>query len=94
MVRAVNETHIRLMQHCIGLDYKKPRRGKYEAYRNYYALNALSSEWEHLVHIGYAELHISENAGYVPPKQYIYSLTQDGLDFMGVVTGCKITERD
>lgn len=34
--------HIKEMKHMVGLDYKSPRRGKYEAYRNeagYYAKN-------------------------------------------------------
>jgi hypothetical protein len=94
MVRAARENHIRLMRHCIGLDYKSPKRGKYEAYRNYYACGAQNSEWEYLVSIGYAKLYVEEKEGWIPPKQYIYSLTQDGMDFMGVVTGSKITMRD
>lgn len=40
IARDVNETHIREMQHCIGLDYKKPKRGKYKAYRNYFYCSA------------------------------------------------------
>lgn len=94
IVRAVNETHIREMQHCIGLDYKKPRRGKYKAYRNYCVYNAPNYKWDHLVSIGYAELRIEEREDYIPHKQYYYSLTKDGLDFMGMIAGCTITEMD
>lgn len=93
ITRAVTERHVREMQHCIGLDYKKPKRGKYEAYRNYFMDGKPNEAWEHLVSIGYAKCSISEEKGMIPPKSYWYSLTQDGLDFMGVITGCKITLR-
>lgn len=92
IARVVTEAHIREMKHCIGLDYKRPKRGKYEAYRNYYALTAPNHIWEHLVSIGYATCDVQYQKGMIPPKQYYYSLTQAGLDFMGAVTGCTITE--
>jgi hypothetical protein len=91
--RAVTERHIREMQHAIGLDYKRPKRGKYEAYRNYCMCGSPNEIWEHLVSIGYADCKFVENDGLIPPKSYWYSLTQDGLDFMGAITGCKITLR-
>ena len=94
IARAVNETHIREMQHCIGLDYKKPKRGKYEAYRNYFYCSAPNRIWEYLVEIGYANCNVEKKEHYVPDTSYTYYLTQDGLDFMGVITGCTITLRN
>ena len=91
-VKAVTERHIREMQHCIGLDYKKPKRGKYEAWRNYCVYSVPHNTWEHLVKIGYARCDIQERSDYIPRKSYYYSLTREGLDFMGAVTGCTITE--
>lgn len=92
-IRAVNETHIREMQHCIGLDYKRPKRGKYEAYRNYCCYYTKDNTWEYLVKIGYAKCKIEEKKDFVPNKTYTYYLTEDGLNFMGMITGCKITLR-
>lgn len=92
-VKAVNEMHIREMQHCIGLDYEKPKRGKYEAYRNYCYCSVPDTTWDYLVKIGYAKCYVEEKKDSVPNKSYTYYLTQDGLDFIGIITGCTITLR-
>lgn len=47
-------SQIRKMQHALGMDNKKPKRGKYEAYRNYYNTSSEDSELEDLIKVGYA----------------------------------------
>ena len=91
---AVNETHIRAMRHCIGLDYKNPYRGNYKPYRNYCVYNAPNYIFEYLVKYGLAEITIEENEHYIPKVQYYYRLTRAGMDFIGRIIGAKIEEEE
>lgn len=54
----IDDNAIALMEHCIGLDRKKPytRHGKqfYKPYRNYYYTTADDSVWCCLETLGYA----------------------------------------
>lgn len=93
-IKAVTEEHIREMRHCIGLDYNKPRRGKYEAYRNYCFYNTHNWTCDYLVNIGFMHLDIQHTPDMIPHDQYIYSLTREGMDFLGGIIGAKIEERD
>lgn len=58
MKDSIDNNAIALMEHCIGLDRKKPytRLGKrfYKPYRNYYSTTADDSVWCHLETLGYA----------------------------------------
>ena len=92
-VKAVKTEHIKEMEHCIGLDYKKPHKGKYEAYRNYCAYNTYNWICDHLVNCGYMKLNIEHELTMIPYIQYIYSLTREGMDFLGGIIGAEITER-
>lgn len=93
-IKAVTEEHIRMMLHCIGLDYKKPQRGKYKAYRNYCFYSAKNWTAEHLVNCGYMELHVEHEPTVIPHDQFIYSLTRAGMDFLGSIIGAEITEAE
>lgn len=78
------------MRHAIGLDYSKPKRGKYKAYRNYCMYTAPHSIWEKLVQKGYAEYRHEKKPGWIPNESYWYYLTRTGLDLMETMIGAKI----
>jgi hypothetical protein len=84
---------IKEMRHAIGLDYQNPKRGKYEAYRNYAQYNKPHSVWEPLVAEGLASVYIDDNSSDKTRPAHWYSLTQKGLDFMSAAIGAKITVR-
>lgn len=69
------------MKHTIGLDYKSPRRGRYEAYRNSFAGKDkgldLAVQW------GLAEMRMYDT-------HEVYRLTEAGLSFMGKIIGTEI----
>lgn len=92
-VKAIRTEHIREMQHCIGLDYKRPRKGKYEAYRNYCAYNTNNYICDYLVDCGYMKLNVEHEPTMIPHDQYIYNLTREGMDFLGGIIDAKIIER-
>ena len=93
-VRAVRECHIRQMAHCIGLDYEKPKHGKYKAFRNYCFYNTSNLTCDYLVDCGYMKLRIEHEPNMIPHDQYIYSLTRAGMDFLGSILGVEITEME
>lgn len=77
-----------LMKHAIGLDgTRKPERGKYEAYRNYFCTRGKDENWEELVKCGVAGFNIQT------PNIY-YHVSDEGLRFMESVLGFKIKESD
>ena len=54
---AVRQSALEKMEHAIGFDFKRVKRNKYVAYRNYYATSRWDDNyWMFLVSIGYAEL--------------------------------------
>lgn len=83
---------IKEMRHAIGLDYKAPKRGKYEAYRNYAMYGAPHETWEALVADGLAICRVETKSTWLPQASYWYSLTRAGLDLMEAMIGVKITE--
>lgn len=92
-VKAVRTEHIIEMQHCIGLDYKKPKNGIYKPFRNYCSYNTNNYTCDHLVDCGYMKLNITHEPHMFPHDQYIYSLTREGMDFLGGIIGAKIIEK-
>lgn len=80
---------IEMMQHAIGFDRNKIKKGRYEAYRNRYIVNKPNEAWEELVSIGYATKREFEIE-----KQIAYYLSDLGIKYLGVLFGCIITEID
>lgn len=71
------------MKHAIGLDHKRPTRGRYVPYRNYFRCEGESLEWESLVGQGLAT---KQGCG-----RYIdYEVTDAGFEKLGRIEGCKI----
>lgn len=85
----VRKSALEKMEHAIGFDFKKVKRNKYTAYRNYYAAPRCDdNDWKYLVSIGYAELgEFTESCIY-------YHVTNEGMNFIERVTGVKILEGD
>ena len=80
------------MKHCIGFDHKRVKRGKYEAYRNYFTTPDDNESWDDIVKAGLADKRpFPHGTGSNP--QY-YSLNQQGIEFLSRVLGCKIAEID
>ena len=78
------------MKHCIGLDWKNPKKGVYEAYRNgvmYYEPNTI---WDSLWSKGYAKRSIHPYGLGDPRDIYYYSVNEDGLKEMEEYLGIKI----
>lgn len=78
------------MKHAIGYNPKSIKRNKYEAYRNYYSMSGNCKGWDYLVEIGFA----TKRSSLLIEGFTIYFLTKDGMDFIGNLSRCKITERD
>jgi hypothetical protein len=79
------------MIHAIGLDNAKPKRGKYEAYRNYYVTNNREEE------TSVFDIVIREGLvarGGCSDVQVSFHVTQKGFEFIGIKENCKITEID
>lgn len=79
---------IRLMEHFIGLDYKKPytrhERKFYKPYRNFFASGENCEGLDTLLFMekyGLAERRL---------KGYTFNLTRKGLDWLGDFIGVKI----
>lgn len=71
------------MKHAIGLDHKRPTRGRYVPYRNYFRCEGESQEWESLVASGFAT---KEGCG----RWIDYVVTYAGFEQLGRIEGCKI----
>jgi len=71
------------MKHAIGLDHKRPTRGRYVPYRNYFRCEGESQEWEALVLDGLATKE--GNGRYID-----YVLTDKGFVKLSKIEGCKI----
>ena len=76
----MNLSAIKQMRHAIGLDYKNPKRGKYEAYRNFCFYAVPHEDWELLVAQGLAVCDKQPSAKY--GTTYTYSLSREGLDLI------------
>ena len=90
MIKPVlNTTQIDLMKHCIGIDYKKIKRRKYEAYRNSFTTPNNNSNWEDIVGKGLADKIPSPLGGGDDPQ--VYRLNEQGFQFLSDLLECKIT---
>jgi len=80
--------HIKEMRHMVGLDYQSPKRGKYEAFRNYamYYPDNNPRLARDLVEWGLADVRMGT-------LELTYWLNQAGLDLLGEMIGAKITVR-
>lgn len=83
------------MKHCIGLDWKNPKRGVYEAYRNgvmYY--DEPDTLWDSLWSKGYAKRSIRPygigDMSKPPRDVYYYSVNENGLKEMEKYLDIKI----
>ena len=83
----VTTEQIRLMKHSIGFEQRRVRRGKYEAFRNYFCAGDEMPEFEDLIVKGLAVKDIRGGQTY-------YFITEKGIDLVAEITGVKITERD
>lgn len=81
-------SQIRKMQHALGMDNKKPKRGKYEAYRNYYNTSSEDSELEDLIKVGYA----IKRAGSGTFPGIWYFVSKAGIKYLEDIMNIKITE--
>ena len=84
-----------LMEHCIGLDYKKPykRHNKlfYKPYRNYFSSFEDDKVWQSLCVDGFAE-HDKPKI-ICDASSCNYWLTRKGLDFLGEIIGVHIYDK-
>lgn len=79
---------INLMKHCIGFEQRYVKRGKYEAYRNYFNNGDEPDEdWEELVSQGYAKKSILHD-------QFIYFVTLNGKKLLEEILDVVISEGD
>jgi hypothetical protein len=76
------------MKHAIGYDSNQVKRGKYDAYRNFFNTGIDKDEsWELLVENGYAIQSTCFG-------QNIYRVTRKGIDFLESILSVKIIEKD
>ena len=78
------------MKHCIGYDPKKVKRGKYEAYRNYYTTSGDHAGWDNIVAAGLADKRAFPHG--IGDNPQCYSLNEQGIKFLSDLLGCKIIE--
>jgi len=76
------------MKHAIGYRRDRGQRGKYSAYRNYYA-DRENDSWEALVGLGYADRHIVDGKSLIS-----YSVSKAGFALLEMLLDIKITETD
>ena len=69
------------MKHAIGLDYRKPKNGQYEAYRNCFV--GKDRHLDFAVKWGLADMKLVE-------LHEVYNLTDAGFNFIGKIIGAKI----
>lgn len=77
-------TAIGYMKHFIGLDYKKPSRGKYVPYRNYFNGSYDNKAWQFLL----------DNELIKEFKENWFELTDKGLGFLEKELGIRIMEME
>lgn len=72
------------MKHCIGYEQRHVKRGKYNAYRNYYNTGEeRCSGWDRLVEQEYAK-------HWVRFDQHFYCLSEKGIKFLSELLDVKI----
>ena len=75
------------MQHAIGFERGKVRRGIYRAYRNYFIAPAPVAEWEKLIELGLAD-------GAESATNKTYWLTKAGYVVLEAITDVDIRRDD
>jgi hypothetical protein len=77
------------MKHCIGFGRGRVKRGKYEAYRNYYNTGEFTDEsWDELVIQGYAKQYSRFD------QFIIYCVTEKGIRLLEEILDVKIVNGD
>ena len=82
-------SQISKMKHAIGLNNinQRPKDGNFSAYRNFYSCREEDKEWEELVIAGQATCqYVNWN------QEYVYHVSQEGLDYLGKIFNIKIKE--
>lgn len=86
----ISTKQIENMKHCIGFDRKKVKRGKYEAYRNYYTTPDNDLYWDGLMDMGLAhKRYYSDGVGDNPQ---CYWLSDKGFEFISRLLEVKISK--
>ena len=82
-------SQINKMKHAVGLNNIRtmPKDGNYSAYRNFFAVASKDVDWEELVAIGYATVRYVEWC-----QEYVYYVSQKGLEYLGKLFGITIKE--
>lgn len=75
------------MKHAVGFRQDKVKRGKYIAWRNYFASYGIIAGWEELIKLGLAEKRLVEKMNY-------YRVTEKGLNYLADLLSIKIVESD
>lgn len=86
---AVRSSAVEKMEHAIGFQIDRVKRGKYITFRNHFAApRSDDNDWIHLVNIGYAK------RGEITQNCIMYHVTRTGMDFIERITGVTIVEED
>jgi hypothetical protein len=80
------------MKHAIGYEARKVKRKAYKAYRNYFTTSNPDDDWQKLVDLGMATTRPFENG--IGENPTVYFVSEEGLTFLSVLLGIKITEMD
>lgn len=78
---------LHMMQHAIGYNPFKVRKGQFVAYRNYFA-TSIDEEWGKLVSSGLAMIKGSP----FNDTEVVYHLTQKGIDTLSSILGISIMQ--
>ena len=84
---AVTLEQIRIMKHAIGFKRESVKRGKYVAYRNYYAAGGREENWDALVSMGLATHRASKEEW-----SDCYHVSAAGIGLLAKVLAVKIVE--
>ena len=85
----LSQEQIRKMKHAIGIDNSKVVNGQYSAYRTYYSCEN-NEEWNEIVGHGLARKRCDPFC----PKDVVYHLTKEGIEYLSELLGVKITEQE
>lgn len=92
MQAKVNLQQLDLMKHAIGLERAKVKRGKYNAYRNYFSTHDKCSdyaEWEQLVKLELATKREPDKQGVI-----YYFVSEKGIELLARILEIRIVEGD
>lgn len=82
-------THqLHMMQHAIGYNPFKVRKGQFVAHRNYFSAS-INDEWGELVSSGLATIRQSP----FNDTEVVYHLTQKGIDTLSSILGISIMQK-